>query len=148
MKIIHKILPTVFFFFFMAVCANAAQEYVGSKTSNKYHDPACQWVIEIKQHKIIKFSSPEEAKKAGYIPCPTCRPPLPAPDKTPRADVVKESDGKTSAKAPDESYAINIVLSFLFLLLLLFVPFLPGLLEIMIDRASFSMGASEKDSSR
>jgi hypothetical protein len=146
MKKIYKILPAICILFFIAVCVNAGQEYVGSKTSNKYHYPTCKWVKEIKQHKIIKFSSPDEAKKAGYIPCPTCKPPLPAPDKTTSDKGVKNSDGKTSAKTPDKSYALNILLSSLFLLLLLFVPFLPGLLEIMIDRASFSDVTNEKDS--
>jgi hypothetical protein len=50
----------------------APEKYVGSKTSNKYHLPGCKWVREIKPHNRLNFSSTEEARKQGYIPCPTC----------------------------------------------------------------------------
>ena len=136
MKKFYKIIPAIFFIFLIAVYVSAGQEFVGSKTSNKYHYATCKWVKEIKPYKIIKFSSPEEATKAGYIPCPTCNPPLPVPDKTTNDKVVKNSDGKNSKQTPDKSYIFNIVLSSLLLLLLLFVPFLPGLLEIIIERIS------------
>ena len=50
-------------------------KYVGSKTSDKYHYPGCKWATEIKPQKLIHFSSTAEARKQGYIPCPTCHPP-------------------------------------------------------------------------
>jgi len=80
MKKIYRILPALFVAFLVATQVNASQEFIGSKTSNKYHYPACPWSKKIKLHKIIKFDSPEEAAKAGYIPCLACHPPL--PDKT------------------------------------------------------------------
>ena len=49
--------------------------YVGSITSNKYHYPGCKWAAQIMPHKLLNFSTTEEARKRGYIPCPTCRPP-------------------------------------------------------------------------
>lgn len=49
--------------------------YVGSITSNKYHYPDCKWARTIRAHKLRGFGSVKEARKAGYIPCPTCRPP-------------------------------------------------------------------------
>jgi hypothetical protein len=55
--------------------AISAAEFWGSKTSNKYHYPACKWAKQIKASKLIKFRSPEEAQEAGYIPCPVCKPP-------------------------------------------------------------------------
>jgi hypothetical protein len=53
-------------------------EFWVSKNSNKYHYPTCQWAQKIKPVNLIKFSSPEEAVKAGYVPCKVCKPPLPA----------------------------------------------------------------------
>lgn len=53
-----------------------AIKYVGSISSNKYHYPDCKWARTIIPRKLWGFASVEEAKKAGYIPCPTCKPPL------------------------------------------------------------------------
>ena len=49
--------------------------FIGSKTSNKYHYIDCKWIKFIKNHNKIYFDSIESAKKSGYNPCPTCRPP-------------------------------------------------------------------------
>ncbi len=49
--------------------------YVGSKKSNKYHFPSCVWAQQIAADNEIWFSSVEEAKSGGYIPCKVCRPP-------------------------------------------------------------------------
>lgn len=137
MKKICKILPAIFILFFIALYANAQQEFVGSKTSNKYHYPTCKWVKEIKPHKVVKFDSPEKAAKAGYIACPTCRPPLPVPDKT-ASDataahtIVTDSAGQKSGLPPAKSFFFNLCSGFLLLFLLLFVPFFPGLAEIIM----------------
>jgi hypothetical protein len=55
--------------------AEAEVEVVGSKTSNKYHDPTCKWVMAISPWKLIKFKSASEAQERNYIPCPVCKPP-------------------------------------------------------------------------
>ena len=62
--------------------ATAPFKYVGSKTSDKYHFPGCKWAGEIKPQNLIHFSSTAEAHKRGYIPCPTCHPPLSDQGKT------------------------------------------------------------------
>jgi hypothetical protein len=49
--------------------------YVGSKTSNKYHYPACKWAKQIRPEKLIRFKSAKEAQEHHYIPCPVCKPP-------------------------------------------------------------------------
>jgi len=51
-------------------------QYLGSITSNKYHYPTCKWAKTIIPTKVRGFNSVAEAQKAGYIQCPTCRPPL------------------------------------------------------------------------
>ena len=51
-------------------------EYVGSVTSNKYHYRSCKWAKFIIPRKERVFHSVAEARQAGYISCPTCRPPL------------------------------------------------------------------------
>jgi hypothetical protein len=40
--------------------------YVGSKNSNKYHLPTCQWAKNIKPENIVCFSSAEDAQSRGY----------------------------------------------------------------------------------
>lgn len=49
-------------------------EFWASKNSNKYHYPSCKWAQKINPNNLIKFSSPSEANKAGYIPCKVCKP--------------------------------------------------------------------------
>jgi hypothetical protein len=56
--------------------ATPSVEYVGSRTSNKYHYRSCKWVKYINPKNERVFHSVAEAQKAGYIRCPTCRPPL------------------------------------------------------------------------
>jgi hypothetical protein len=51
-------------------------EFVGSITSDKYHYRSCKWAKYIIPKKELVFHSVAEARKEGYIPCPTCRPPL------------------------------------------------------------------------
>jgi hypothetical protein len=51
-------------------------KYVGSKTSNKYHYPDCKWTGKIAPERLITFKSVAEAQEEGYVPCPTCKPPL------------------------------------------------------------------------
>jgi len=51
-------------------------EYVGSITSNKYHYRTCIWAQYIIPRKEMVFHSVAEAQKEGYVPCPTCRPPV------------------------------------------------------------------------
>jgi methylphosphotriester-DNA--protein-cysteine methyltransferase len=63
----------------IAFVATAADfEFWASKKSDKYHYPECRWAKKIKPYNLIKFSSPEEAVAAGYVPCKVCKPPLPS----------------------------------------------------------------------
>ncbi len=41
-------------------------KFVGSKNSNKYHSPKCDWAKRIKRKQRIWFNSEAEAKKKGY----------------------------------------------------------------------------------
>lgn len=49
-------------------------EYWGSKKSDKFHYPSCQWAMKIKPENKIVFKTKEDALKAGYIPCKVCKP--------------------------------------------------------------------------
>ena len=51
-------------------------EYVGSLNSNKYHYRSCKWTKYIPPNNERVFHSVAEARRAGYIACPTCQPPL------------------------------------------------------------------------
>lgn len=46
--------------------------FVGSKNSNKYHLPTCQWAKRIKPENLVCFSSTEDAKQKGYQPDKGC----------------------------------------------------------------------------
>lgn len=48
----------------------------GSRQSNKYHYPSCSAAQRIHPENLVWFSSPEEARSRGYVPCKICRPPL------------------------------------------------------------------------
>lgn len=46
--------------------------FVGSKNSNKYHVPSCQFAKRIKPENIVCFSSADDAAKKGYQPDKGC----------------------------------------------------------------------------
>ena len=50
-------------------------QFVGSVRSDKYHYPSCKWGRSIASHNEIWFSSSQEARGAGYVPCGACKPP-------------------------------------------------------------------------
>lgn len=50
-------------------------KYVASKFSIKYHLSNCKQVRGLQEQNKITFSTPEEALKAGYVPCGVCKPP-------------------------------------------------------------------------
>jgi micrococcal nuclease len=45
---------------------------VGSKNSDKYHQPDCQWSKRIKEENKVCFDSPEHAEAQGYQPAKCC----------------------------------------------------------------------------
>lgn len=145
MKTINKIIPIIFIVFFTAAYVNA-EEFVGSKTSNKYHYLTCKWAKEIRPDKLMKFDSPKTAHQAGYIPCPTCKPPLPKDDKNTNNATSTDIDKQNSKPALNKDFQFNIAFGFLLLLFLLFVPFLPGLIEIMMEREVPPENTGKKDS--
>jgi hypothetical protein len=49
--------------------------YVGWAYSKTYHYPDCRWAKNIPLGSQVWFSSPEEARAMGYVPCSTCNPP-------------------------------------------------------------------------
>lgn len=74
--IISLLLITVIILYFCSdQLSTQQQKFVGSINSDKYHYPSCEWAKKIKPENQIWFSSPEEAKEAGYKPCKVCRPP-------------------------------------------------------------------------
>jgi len=57
--------------------------YVGSINSNKYHYPWCSAAQQINPGNLISFSSPENARASGYVPCLVCDPPWESPPPPP-----------------------------------------------------------------
>ena len=63
----------IFSIVFLSVAAD--YKYVGSKNSNKYHNPDCKWAKKISSKNMVTFKTAQEAVKAGYVPCKVCKPP-------------------------------------------------------------------------
>jgi len=57
------------------IATSSQQSFVGSVKSNKYHYPSCQWGQKIKPSNEIWFTSSEDARAHGYVPCKVCNPP-------------------------------------------------------------------------
>ena len=92
MKKKFKIFLLIFSLLFLAVSVNAGQ-FWASKNSNKYHYPTCKWAQKINSSNLVKFNSPEEAIKAGYVPCKICHPPT---SSKAEANKIKLASVKTS----------------------------------------------------
>jgi hypothetical protein len=45
---------------------------IGSKNSDKYHEPTCRYAKNIKSENLVCFSSEEEAVSKGYKPAGCC----------------------------------------------------------------------------
>lgn len=55
--------------------SSTSGQFVGSMKSNKYHYPSCQWAHKISPSNEIWFSSSDDARAHGYLPCKVCHPP-------------------------------------------------------------------------
>jgi|GEM_PF-1760864 len=53
-----------------------AIKLIGSSKADLYHMTECPQVKNISSADQVPFNAPEEAIKAGYKPCPECKPPL------------------------------------------------------------------------
>jgi hypothetical protein len=53
----------------------AGAEVWGSSKSRVYHKKLCRWMGQVKPAYRLSFATPLAARKAGYQPCATCRPP-------------------------------------------------------------------------
>lgn len=51
------------------------KKFVGSAKSNKYHYPDCRWAKKISPENEVWFTSSEDARSRGYMPCGVCHPP-------------------------------------------------------------------------
>ena len=63
-----KLFIAVLLLLIISVNAVSAELWASSK-SNKYHYPNCKWAQKINANNLVVFKSPEDAIKAGYIPC-------------------------------------------------------------------------------
>lgn len=52
----------------------SAENRVSSKNSDKYHEPDCFYINNIKETNIVIFEDFEEAENNDYIPCKICKP--------------------------------------------------------------------------
>lgn len=73
-RVIRKLALVLLVVLLLAVPVISA-EYWGSARSDKYHYPTCRWDKKILTTNLVVFSSPEDARAAGYIPCKVCKPP-------------------------------------------------------------------------
>ena len=54
--------------------AVAESMYVASKNSEVFHRPECRWAQKIAEKNLVRYSSRDEAIKAGKRPCKMCKP--------------------------------------------------------------------------
>lgn len=54
--------------------ASTETKYIGNSNYKKFHRPDCQWAQKIAPRNRVEFGRREEAIKAGYQPCKTCKP--------------------------------------------------------------------------
>jgi hypothetical protein len=54
---------------------DSTKNFVGSTNSKKYHYPSCGAAKNIHPENEIWFSSSEDARSHGYVPCKRCNPP-------------------------------------------------------------------------
>lgn len=71
--LIAIIILTIFSIVFLSLAADF--KYVGSKNSNKYHNPECKWAKKISAKNLLTFKTVQDAVKAGCVPCKVCKPP-------------------------------------------------------------------------
>lgn len=57
------------------VSGSSSGPFIGSFESNKYHCPSCQWALKISPANEIRFTSSQDARNQGYVPCKECSPP-------------------------------------------------------------------------
>jgi len=63
-------------------CLSHAQEsvtkepgaFIGNRNSKIYHYPNCKWVAMMDSGNKVWFSTPQEARSQGYVPCRECNP--------------------------------------------------------------------------
>jgi len=60
----------------LLLCAAPARAEVWASSKSKvYHKKLCRWMGKVKPEYRFSFATPLAARKAGYQPCGTCRPP-------------------------------------------------------------------------
>jgi len=64
----------------VAASAALSGEFWGSAKSDVFHYPDCRYALKIDPMYLIRFSSPELAREAGYRPCKVCEPPYESED--------------------------------------------------------------------
>ena len=53
-------------------------QFVGHRETKKVHRVGCRWAQRMKKKNRVYFSSYDEARREGYIPCKVCRPDRPS----------------------------------------------------------------------
>lgn len=97
-------------FLLIVLIPDARAAYYASRTSDKYHTKTCRLVSRIKPSKLLVFKTPEKAAKAGYKPCPVCKPKKPKKAVKKRALVkqpksIERTKKKQPAKRVDKTEA-------------------------------------------
>lgn len=73
MRFRRRVILAALLCFFLATTALLA-EVVGSKNSNKYHNPSCEWAQKINPRNKVTFKDAKEAESKGYVACKVCKP--------------------------------------------------------------------------
>ncbi len=59
-----------------SIQTNVFADFWASPHLRIYHYPKCRWARKINPIDLIVFKNADEARRKGFVPCKTCRPPL------------------------------------------------------------------------
>lgn len=84
--------------------AQSTAPFIGNKGSKKVHRADCNWGIKTSPGKRVYFNTYDEAEKAGYTPCKTCRPQLAAAGVGAAKSSAPAAGGEFCASAKGKSF--------------------------------------------
>lgn len=106
---------------FMTVSAAERARFVGAREGGRYHRSTCRRAKRIPAKDKRIFDSARDARRAGYEPCPTCRPDAhrppvvappvkhPLPPQPPKPDPPIEWKKKPAGESPEWARVVRVI---------------------------------------
>ena len=65
---------TLLLLVFLISTSIAFAEYIGNRSSSKFHETHCHWVGKMNQTNKVYLENRSKAIQLGYMPCKVCKP--------------------------------------------------------------------------